>query len=559
MKRINISDSLAWLGGADKDTLAVVPQERARFVQMALVLLTTASIAVVSMMFAMNDGVKVPLAAAIAVGIFWGFVILNLDRYLVLSMGHVRTLKRMLWMALPRLLLAAVISLVIAAPLTLRIFQHDINVQVAKTQATESSQMKSLEAKSLPAQEADQVQKQINSDKSILAGHLPINVSNPQLQDDQAQVNQLQPKVASAKTAEIDAYEALQCELYGDGAHCANASDKAGNGPIAQAKQAIYEQNLNTYNALNQQLQTAQSRLNSDEKNLSSAQSAQLSQDQAAARKDLPIEQAKLAGLTAQVQTEQNSAQSAVNNDSGILAQLSALSAAGAANSILKFAQLIVTLLFFLIEILPVTVKLLLNLAPPTAYDKVAESQGKMITDQVDLKRIAARRDTERESNEHRKREDGESRVRINVADDMRKREEALGVRANEHVANEMQTILDAQLGEWARQVRSQLGLSAQPNALPNGAGPHQGNTAQYGNAPQHGYGNGTQNGNGTWHGNSSSYGGGNGTGSGHAALGNVASGNGAVPDDDAAAVNGGQPETSSTTDFGLTWDGGLL
>ena len=62
MKRINISDSLAWLGGADKDTLAVVPQERMRFIQMALVLLTTASIAMVSMMFAMNDGVKVPLA-----------------------------------------------------------------------------------------------------------------------------------------------------------------------------------------------------------------------------------------------------------------------------------------------------------------------------------------------------------------------------------------------------------------------------------------------------------------------------------------------------------------
>ena len=168
-------------------------------------------------------------------------------------MGHVRTLKRMLGMALPRFLLAAVISLVIAAPLTLRIFQHDINVQVAKTQATESSQMKALEAKSLPAQEADQVQKQINSDKSVLAGHLPINVSNPQLQDDQAQVNQLQPKVASAKTAEINAYEALQCELYGDGAHCANASNKAGNGPIAQAKQAVYEQDLNTYNTLNQQ------------------------------------------------------------------------------------------------------------------------------------------------------------------------------------------------------------------------------------------------------------------------------------------------------------------
>ncbi len=539
MKRISIGDSLAWLGGGDKDILAMVPQERSRFVQMALVLLTTSGIAMVSMIFAMNDGIKVPLAVAIVAGICWGFVILNLDRYLVLSMGHVRTWQRMLGMAAPRFLLAAVISLVIATPLTLRVFQHDINVQVAKTQATESKQMKSLEAKSLPAQEAAQVQAKINSDNSILAGHLPINVSSPQLQDDQAQVNQLQPKVASAKTAEVNAYEAWQCELYGDGAHCANASDRSGNGPIAQAKQALYQQALATYNSLNQQLQVAQAKLNTDENALSNAQGSQLVQYQAMARQDLPIEEKKLAGLDAQVQAEQNTAQGAVNNDNGILAQLSALSAAGAANSILRFAQLIVTLLFFLIEVLPVTVKLLLSLAPPTAYDKVAESQAKIITDQADLKRIAARRDAERESDEQRKRQDGESRVRVNVADDMRRREEALGVRANEHVAREMETILDAQLDAWARQVQAQLGLPPQGNASPNGNGTQQGHVNQHGHGSRHG--------------NGSIHGSGNG-----AALGNVTPGNGTSP------VNGGLPPRQPgppppAPDFGLTWDGGLL
>jgi hypothetical protein len=539
MKRISIGDSLAWLGGGDKDILAMVPQERSRFVQMALVLLTTSGIAMVSMIFAMNDGIKVPLAVAIVAGICWGFVILNLDRYLVLSMGHVRTWQRMLGMAAPRFLLAAVISLVIATPLTLRVFQHDINVQVAKTQATESKQMKSLEAKSLPAQEAAQVQAKINSDNSILAGHLPINVSSPQLQDDQAQVNQLQPKVASAKTTEVNAYEAWQCELYGDGAHCANASDRSGNGPIAQAKQALYQQALATYNSLNQQLQVAQAKLNTDENALSNAQGSQLAQYQAMARQDLPIEEKKLAGLDAQVQAEQNTAQGAVNNDNGILAQLSALSAAGAANSILRFAQLIVTLLFFLIEVLPVTVKLLLSLAPPTAYDKVAESQAKIITDQADLKRIAARRDAERESDEQRKRQDGESRVRVNVADDMRRREEALGVRANEHVAREMETILDAQLGAWARQVQAQLGLPPQGNASPNGNGTQQGHVNQHGHGSRHG--------------NGSIHGSGNG-----AALGNVTPGNGTSP------VNGGLPPRQPgppppAPDFGLTWDGGLL
>jgi hypothetical protein len=548
----NPSDFLAWLGGADLELLDKAPQERSRFVQMALVLLTTSSIAMVSMIFAMNGGVHVPLAAAILTGFFWGFVILNLDRYLVLSMGHVRTWKRMLLMAVPRFLLAAVISLVIATPLTLRIFQHDIQVQVSKTQAAESAQMKSLVAKSLPAQNAAAAQAQITRDQNIIAGHLPVAATNPQYQDDLATVNQLTPEVANAKTTEINAYEAWQCELYGDGAHCANASNKVGAGPIAQAKKQIYQQDLQSYNSLAGQLKTAQGKLSTDQQNLRSAQGSQLATAIAKARKDLPVQENNLATDNAQVTAEQNNAQGAVNNDNGILAQLSALSASGAANPVLQFAQFIVTALFFLIEILPVTVKLLLNLAPPTAYDKVAEAQAKIITDRADGERIIARRDMERKTEEDGKRQDGESRVRMNVADDMRTREEKLGVQANEHVAKEMQAILETQLEEWGSQVQAQLGgLTARAGPARDGYAPQHGNGAPNGRGtpaayppPQYGNGNGGQDGHGLQPPSTTvpAYGS---SGARHA---DPVDG---APDD--------QQDTQGGSDFGLTWDGGLL
>jgi Domain of unknown function (DUF4407) len=148
-----LGDRLAWLGGANTDVLDRVPTERARFIQMALVLLTTASIAVMSMMFALNDGVHVPFAAAVIGGLFWGFVILNLDRFLVLSMGHTRDWKRLVLMALPRLLLAAVISLVVATPMTLRIFQHDIDNAMVAAQAIESKQDSKLVQQPGPCQD----------------------------------------------------------------------------------------------------------------------------------------------------------------------------------------------------------------------------------------------------------------------------------------------------------------------------------------------------------------------------------------------------------------------
>jgi len=493
-----LPDFLPWLGGAHKAVLDQVPQERARFVQMALVLLTTASIAMVSMIFAMNDGVKAPLAVAVVIGVCWGFIILNLDRFLVLSMGATRAGRRLFLMAVPRLLLATVVSIVIATPLTLRIFQHDINVQIAKAQATESKQLKGLIAQSGPAQDAGQVQAQISRDEQTLAGHLPVTVTNPQLQDAQAAVNQLQPKVAQADQTVITTREAYQCEVDGSGPGCAGASDRQGYGPIAKAKQAEYDQAVSSYNSLSAQLAAAQRNLNSAEQSLAQAQGQTLAQDQQTARQELPGLQKKYEQLEAQVQKSDNSAQQAVNNDNGILAQLSGLSAAATSNPILGFAQFIVTALFFLIEILPVMVKFLVNMGPMTTYETVAKTEEEKIVDKARQERITARRNTERDSDAERKIKDGDVQKRINVARDMNEREERLGIRANEHVENEMRAILDVALRNWSDQVQAALvgssglpGVGATGPATNSRSGPNGGEATPNGGSGLNASGNG--------------------------------------------------------------------
>jgi hypothetical protein len=467
-----ISNFMAWLGGADKAILTRVPQERARFVQMAGVLLTTASIAVISMIFAIHNGVKAPLAAAIIVGLFWGFIILNLDRFLVLSMGSTRDIRRLVWLAVPRVLLAIVISLVISTPLTLRIFASDINVQLAKMQASESKQLAGQVADSGPAQEANQLLNKINADKAILDGHLPETITEPQLQTAEAQVAQLQPKVATAQQAVISAREAWQCELYGVGPGCAGASNQPGNGPIAQAKEAQYQAALNTYNTLNGELQTALGNENAGEAALKQQQGAALSRYQNQAHAELPGLQKEYATLEASLQTTKNNDQNAINANTGLLAQLSALWAAGSNNFGLLLAQLTVMALFFLIEMLPVTVKFLLNMGPLTTYETVAKLEDEKVVDTARLDRITQRRNAERESDETRKVEDGKSKMRINVEEDMRTHEEALGKHANQYVAGKMQEILDLSLQEWSNRVRAKLS-GAQPTqngSLPGAA-----------------------------------------------------------------------------------------
>jgi len=467
-----VSDFLAWLGGADKGLLAKVPQERGKFVQMGCVLLTTSSIAAVSMIFAMHDGVKVLLAGAIVFGLFWGLIIINLDRFLVLSMGSTRDLGRLVWISLPRLLLAAVISLVIATPLTLRIFQSDINVALNSANLKESSlQQQQLKSSGLQ-QQASAVLAQITTDKATLAGHLPESVTNPALQTAQQQVTELQPKVQAAKTTEIHAYEAWQCELYGDGTGCAGASNRAGNGPIAHAKELTYQADLKAYNQLNAQLLAAQRSQSAAEQQVKRAQGSTLATAQQAARAQLPSLEARYNGLEQQVRKKAQQDQNALNRNTGILAQLSALSAASSHNFALFVAQMVVTLLFFFIELLPVTVKFLLNLGPPSTYEKVAKLEEEKILDQARLDRLTQRRNAERESDEQQKRADAATRVRVNVTEDMSNREQAMGIHANEHVAGKMEEILDAALQQWSQQVHAKLnGAAAQLNG--NGSSPH--------------------------------------------------------------------------------------
>jgi hypothetical protein len=434
-------DFMAWLGGGDREILQQVPQERARFVQMAGVLLTTAAIAVVSMTFALHDGVKAPLAPSVILGVGWGLVILNLDRFLVLSMGSTRDRKRLVFITLPRLALAVVLALVISTPLVLRIFASDINQQLFIMQQKESRQEASLEARSGEQQEANQVDAQITTDQGILNGHLPQSITSPQLQSAQKQVSQLQKQAASDYQAEVTAREAWQCEL--DGQNCQGSSGKIGDGPRAQAKDQEYEQAVKTYNSVESQLTAAQAAEKTAQSGFSSDLSSRVQQVKASAKAALPGLQQEYQKLEAGVAATAANGWNVAAKNTGILAQLQALSAASAANPSLQAARLAVLALFFLIEILPVTVKFLLNIGPPSAYEVVAKLREDELIDAATMRRIETRRIAETES-----------RTRIGVQADRQQKEEDLGKHANTRIASEMTKVLDTTVHEWSRQAR---------------------------------------------------------------------------------------------------------
>jgi Domain of unknown function (DUF4407) len=464
---MSLGDKLAWLGGADAEVLRDVPgSSRNRFVQMALVLLTTASLAAVSMTFALHDGVHVSWVAAAPFGLFWALVILNIDRFLIMSMGTTHDRRQLLMMAVPRVVMAMVLAAVISTPLVLRVFRSDIRSELFMHQLSESRQQAAAERQTSAQQEANRLTALIRQDQSIVAGNLRGSVNLPTLQDATTQVTQLQSEVKSQQATTNAALEAWQCELYGAGSHCRGASNRAGAGPLAMAKHSEYLQDAANLNRAKGQLTVAMSARDKAMKQEERAQSTALSTAQTQAKLALPGLRTRLAKLDRLIAQEADQGNALDAADSGLLAQIQALSRISSRESALFIAHWLVGLLFFLIEILPVLVKVLLGFAPPTAYDIAAQLRDDEARDRLTLRRSEARQI-----------EEDKSRARVKVESHMRDLEQRMGKKANAKVADEMSTILEEALKEWSETLRAQLAhgstaVTSSPAPAPGAAVP---------------------------------------------------------------------------------------
>ena len=119
-----------WLcSGSHLTLLEKVPSEAAKYAGIGATIFFTgifAAIAAAYAIFTFSDN----LWLSSILGIIWGGMIFNLDRYIVSSMRKANSWKKEWTMALPRILLALIISLVIARPLELKIFEKEIKAEL---------------------------------------------------------------------------------------------------------------------------------------------------------------------------------------------------------------------------------------------------------------------------------------------------------------------------------------------------------------------------------------------------------------------------------------------
>ena len=112
--------------GANTRILALCPQsEHNRFAGIGATVFFTGLLAAFSGGYALYTAFNsYPLA--ILLGILWGCIIFNLDRFMVSSIKKDGSFRQQLGQAVPRFLLAIVLAMVISKPLELRIFEPEI-------------------------------------------------------------------------------------------------------------------------------------------------------------------------------------------------------------------------------------------------------------------------------------------------------------------------------------------------------------------------------------------------------------------------------------------------
>lgn len=325
-----------------------VPGERAKFESLGGAILITSGMAVVSMWFALTAAMGINGFAAVLPSLFWGVVIMGLDRWLITSMPIDNT-RRKLSIAIPRFALAILLGSLISTPLVLRIFQPEINAEISVIKQQQETAYLTDAQRSQSARQVNYWQNQVSElERTINSkGQVPINPStDPQLQS-------LNTRRAQEITLEQKYYQQWQCELDGiQGQGCGGSSGLAGNGSRAHALQVSYDQAAAQVADLTHEIQNREAQLTGTG---GEAAKARLQ----GAEDAIPVAKAQLFNAQARLDMllEAFRTQTAAGN--GLIIRLEALNRLSSHDSTLEAARFLLFLLFLLIECLPVTVKLL--------------------------------------------------------------------------------------------------------------------------------------------------------------------------------------------------------
>lgn len=350
---------LVALTGADRRLLEQeAPHDTAKYAGIGGAVLTTATFAVLSSSFALQMALDAPWPVALLFGLGWGAAILSLDRWLVAANSRQPRWWQNLLIALPRVVMALVIGVVMSTPLVLRLFQPELEQELVRmqqeAQATfEQELSEDPRFVDLPGKRDAIVELQSTiaagaADDAVLAHPEVVDVSDR----------------LEAVSAEHDgAEQAVACEKEGT---C--GSGRAGAGPAYDEKLARRDRLAEERAALTAELAEVTQRVRQQAEAEAAARRTDAERRLAALQQEVAEAEAERAALVAAQGRTSRAAD-------GLLARLEALQRVSERNSTLHTAHLVLLAFLTIVECLPVLVKLFLSFGKTTRYEVLVQQQ----------------------------------------------------------------------------------------------------------------------------------------------------------------------------------------
>lgn len=305
----SISRFFWFCSGANFAILKRTPTESNKYVGIGATVFFTGVLAALAAGYALFT-VFQNLIPAIFFGLLWGMMIFNLDRFIVSSMRKKENAWAEWKLAIPRLILAVLLALVISKPLELKMFEREINRKLDEKKTEFIAQSKANLAKGFP-----------------------------EIQELEGKIDTLKAEVSRAEAFRNQLQKEYDAERFGE--KTAGTSGIVGLGTNAKKKE--------------QQLDAAQLALENLRK-----------QNQVR----IDTLEAKIREFMALRQVEFEKQQPGIEGFDGLAARMDALSALTSESSAIAMANVFIMLLFIAIETAPIFVKLISSRGP---YDELLE------------------------------------------------------------------------------------------------------------------------------------------------------------------------------------------
>ncbi|GAA3398212.1 DUF4407 domain-containing protein [Cryptosporangium minutisporangium] len=311
---------LIWLSGANREVLAKTPGESGKYEGLGGVVLTTAVMAALSAGLALHLALQAPIVVCVAIGLFWGLAIANLDRWLVGAFPRRDTVGKNFLQALPRLLMALLIGVVVSTPLVLRVFNNEIEKEIAaQHDVTRDQERRAIFAR----YQVGVWEKKVATDEAYLAA-----------KDGNDQVVKDQPNVKAAARAAYQADQAYKRAL--DSGVRVEAASNERDARRRQYSAAVASAVTHLHTVGNQNIGADRQELER--------------------RRD---------GQAAALQESADT----ISRNKGLLMRVEALSSLRSKDSGVQATYLVLWAFITLVEVLPVLLKFLMTLGAPGPYE----------------------------------------------------------------------------------------------------------------------------------------------------------------------------------------------